>query len=104
MMIICNSSGSTSRNDSATRGTTTTTNYSQHAESRTAKHAGVNSQWLCHERGVDPTSIVSGKEESSSSSQFLTEYEIKYFICHLLVPCMPQESCIVMSKATQCAD
>lgn len=79
MMIICNSSGSTSRNDSATRGTTTTTNYSQHAESRTAKHAGVNSQWLCHERGVDPTSIVSGKEESSSSSQFLTEYEIKYF-------------------------
>jgi casein kinase II subunit alpha len=55
------------------------------------QHAGVHSQWLCHGRGVDPTSIVTScadaKEEQiqQSKSVFLTEYEIKYYLCHLLV-------------------
>lgn len=55
------------------------------------QHAGVQSQWLCHGRGVDPTSIVTtsatAKEEQiqQSKSVFLTEYEIKYYLCHLLV-------------------
>jgi casein kinase II subunit alpha len=36
------------------------------------EHAGPESQWLCHER-------------HNTTSGFLSDYEIRYFLCHLLV-------------------
>jgi casein kinase II subunit alpha len=49
------------------------------------QHAGVNSQWLCHGRGVDPTSTTTATTNDDVDGQYLTEYEIKYFLYHLLV-------------------
>lgn len=43
------------------------------------EHAGVNSQWLCHGRGNDPTS---GK--GSGKNHYLSDYDIRYYLCHLL--------------------
>jgi len=42
------------------------------------QHAGPQSQWLCHP-------ILSGSNRASSSKEFLTDYEIRYYLCHLLV-------------------
>lgn len=56
-------------------------------------HAGHNSRWLCHGVGVD-SSVVPSIECSSSDLNtrhdsdapfHLTEYEIKYYLCHLLI-------------------
>lgn len=44
------------------------------------EHAGPSSQWLCHER---PNS--SSAASSDATSAFLSDYEIRYFLCHLLV-------------------
>lgn len=43
------------------------------------EHAGVKSQWLCHGRGFDLSS------QPTSLSSHLSEYEIKYFLYHLLI-------------------
>lgn len=52
------------------------------------QHAGVHSQWLCHGRGIDPTSAfaVAGDDvNGNGDNHYLTEYEIKYYVYHLLV-------------------
>jgi len=60
------------------------------------EHAGPNSRWLCHGRGCDTStspSMIGVSNDSSSTKQggedkepiHLTEYEIKYYLCHLLV-------------------
>jgi len=61
------------------------------------EHAGRNARWLCHGLGCDPTSSsflttsqsqVNNNKEGEQQEQppyYLTEYEIKYYLCHLLV-------------------
>jgi casein kinase II subunit alpha len=52
------------------------------------QHAGVDSQWLCHGRGIDPTSTPPSAGEQmddADEEQYLSEYEIKYYMYHLLV-------------------
>mmetsp|Transcript_18548 Transcript_18548/g.21411 ORF Transcript_18548/g.21411 Transcript_18548/m.21411 type:complete len:465 (+) Transcript_18548:125-1519(+) len=59
------------------------------------EHAGPNSRWFSHGTGCDPSSLPSqastGKEHNSNSHcieeepYHLTEYEIKYYLFHLLV-------------------
>jgi casein kinase II subunit alpha len=46
------------------------------------QHAGMCSQWLCHGRGVDPTNM---SETAKDKEAFLTEYDIQYYLYHLLV-------------------
>ena len=38
------------------------------------EHAGQNAQWFCH-----------GTRQSTNIDSYLTEYEIKYYLCHLLI-------------------
>ena len=55
----------------------------QRMPSLVLKHAGTNSQFLCHKSSaltVQPHTMKMDKE-----SDFLTDYEIKYFLFHLLV-------------------
>jgi Protein kinase domain. len=54
------------------------------------EHAGRNARWLCHGLGCDPTSKMEAHTTSQTQEQpqpphHLTEYEIKYYLCHLLV-------------------
>jgi casein kinase II subunit alpha len=52
------------------------------------QHAGVHSQWLCHGRGIDPTSafaLAHDNVNDNGNNQYLSEYEIKYYVYHLLV-------------------
>lgn len=55
------------------------------------QHAGRNARWLCHGLGCDPTSkmethtITPQTQEQSQPPHHLTEYEIKYYLCHLLI-------------------
>lgn len=52
------------------------------------EHAGQNARWLCHGLARDPTSLSSEQKETINMQQepfYLTEFEIKYFLCHLLV-------------------
>jgi casein kinase II subunit alpha len=53
------------------------------------EHAGVASQWLCH--GTHGPS-------TSSSSLYLSEYEIQYYLCHLLVALDALHSCGIMHR------
>lgn len=59
------------------------------------EHAGPNSRWLCHGRGSDTSSsppwvgnlkdVSSTEHKGEKEPLHLTEYEIKYYLCHLLV-------------------
>ena len=52
------------------------------------EHAGQNARWLCHGLGCDPTSLTSEQRSGGQKKKepyFLTEFEIKYYLCHLLV-------------------
>ena len=56
------------------------------------EHAGPNSRWLCHGRGCDPSTLPPTQTTIEGSSHtreeepvHLTEYEIKYYLFHLLV-------------------
>lgn len=55
------------------------------------EHAGPNARWLCHGRGCDPstlppTHMSKGRHLTQEEEPtHLTEYEIKYYLCHLLV-------------------
>ncbi len=52
------------------------------------EHAGPNARWLCHGIGCDPTSL-SPEQKSGMYKEgkpyYLTEFEIKYYLCHLLI-------------------
>lgn len=52
------------------------------------EHAGPDARWLCHGIGADPTSL-SPEQKSGIYKQekpyYLTEFEIKYYLCHLLI-------------------
>lgn len=66
-----------------------------HMPSLVLEHAGPNSRWLCHGRGCDTSTSLpqvgiskdsaSTKKEGEKEPIHLTEYEIKYYLCHLLV-------------------
>ena len=52
------------------------------------EHAGRKARWLCHGLGCDPTSLSSSQKTEMQNQQepyHLTEFEIKYYLCHLLV-------------------
>jgi len=55
------------------------------------EHAGRESRWLCHGRGTDSKpqhNIAAGKKlpvADDADDLFLSEYEIKYYLFHLLV-------------------
>ncbi len=46
------------------------------------EHAGQNSQWFCHSpQSQQPSNGTTGKNDGD----YLTEYEMKYYLCHLLI-------------------
>jgi casein kinase II subunit alpha len=59
------------------------------------EHAGPESQWLCHERITVTTNNITDNNNNNNnnvdnddmehSGAFLSDYEIRYFLCHLLV-------------------
>ena len=51
------------------------------------EHAGRQSRWLCHGRGTDSkqTTATEDDDEDDQDSLYLSEYEIKYYLFHLLV-------------------
>mmetsp|Transcript_8325 Transcript_8325/g.11816 ORF Transcript_8325/g.11816 Transcript_8325/m.11816 type:complete len:480 (-) Transcript_8325:133-1572(-) len=52
------------------------------------EHAGTNARWLCHGLGCDPTSLSTlqkSRLQQQDEPYYLTEFEIKYYLCHLLV-------------------
>ena len=51
------------------------------------EHAGRKARWLCHGVGCDPTSLssIQRSETKKQETYYLTEFEIKYYLCHLLV-------------------
>jgi casein kinase II subunit alpha len=54
------------------------------------QHAGVTSQWLCH-HGTTTTN-------KQQSSLYLTEYEIQYYLYHLLIALDALHSCGIMHR------
>lgn len=51
-------------------------------------HAGQNARWLSHGIGCDPTSLSSEERAGMHKQEkpyYLTEFETKYYLCHLLV-------------------
>jgi len=57
------------------------------------EHAGVKSQWLCHGSAVDRKN-----KDEQTSSPYLSEYEIQYYLCHLLVALDALHSCGIMHR------
>jgi casein kinase II subunit alpha len=51
------------------------------------EHAGPASQWLCHERitGTTTANNSNSNDDTDTGNAFLSDYEIRYFLCHLLV-------------------
>ena len=53
------------------------------------EHAGRYARWLCHGLGCDPTSLTENLKnellERTEEPYHLSEYEIKYYLCHLLI-------------------
>ena len=51
------------------------------------EHAGRQSRWLCHGRGTDSkqTTATEDDDDDDQGSLYLSEYEIKYYLFHLLV-------------------
>jgi casein kinase II subunit alpha len=50
------------------------------------EHAGPASQWLCHERiTTAATAANNNNDDTDTSGAFLSDYEIRYFLCHLLM-------------------
>jgi len=53
------------------------------------EHAGRQSRWLCHGRGTDSKQTTAigddGGDDDNQDSLYLSEYEIKYYLFHLLV-------------------
>ena len=106
------SSKSTTASAAATStgtGTTITTENNSNNEKATVKkrnkyrlqsmpslvleHAGINSQWLCH-----ATSATSSKGNNDDDDGYLTEYEIKYYLYHLLIGLDSLHSCGIMHR------
>ena len=48
-------------------------------------HAGRQSRWLCHGRGTDSKETTYEDDYDDNDSLYLSEYEIKYYLFHLLV-------------------
>jgi hypothetical protein len=55
----------------------------QRMPSLVLKHAGTHSQFLCHKSST--MTAVNGAGKTDKEADFLTDYEIKYFLFHLLV-------------------
>ena len=49
------------------------------------EHAGRQSRWLCHGRGTDSKQTTATEDDDDEDSLYLSEYEIKYYLFHLLV-------------------
>ena len=52
------------------------------------EHAGPGAQWLCHEHGLLlPSPVAAGGTEATQTqgTQFLSDYEIRYYLFHLLI-------------------
>ena len=70
-----------SLNDKPDEVTVAATNTTQQLPALVLHHAGKNSQWLCHEKQrPQPT-----QNNRKNNNQHLSEYEMKYYLCHLLV-------------------
>jgi casein kinase II subunit alpha len=61
--------------------------YSPQMPTLILQHAGLNSQWLCHGRGSDPTNnaIAMDTAIEEDIEVYLSEYQIQYYLFHLLV-------------------
>jgi hypothetical protein len=55
----------------------------QRMPSLVLKHAGTHSQFLCHKSSTVTT--LNSAVKTDKEADFLTDYEIKYFLFHLLV-------------------
>jgi hypothetical protein len=55
----------------------------QRMPSLVLKHAGTHSQFLCHKSST--LAVISSAVRHDKEADFLTDYEIKYFLFHLLV-------------------
>lgn len=62
---------------------TTTTTSTTKMPILVLQHAGVNSQWFCHGKGA----VVGhhGKQRKDQHHDYLSSYEIRYYLYHLLV-------------------
>ena len=85
----------------APKATTTTSNTNNKLKKRdkyklqsmpslVLEHAGVHSQWLCHDHHTASTTTATSttstsKEEEEDDDGYLTDYEIRYYLYHLLV-------------------
>lgn len=53
------------------------------------EHAGKYARWLCHGLGCDPTSLTENFKndlmDRRKEPYYLSEYEMKYYLCHLLI-------------------
>ena len=49
------------------------------------QHAGPKAQWFCHGPGVIDCAASASTSEGQQQRYFLSEYEIKYFLFHLLL-------------------
>jgi len=49
------------------------------------EHAGRQSRWLCHGRGTDSKQNTAAEDDDDEDSMYLSAYEIKYYLFHLLV-------------------
>ena len=58
------------------------------------KHAGVTSQWLCHQATTTKPSL----HLHSKLNKHLTEYEIQYYLYHLLIALDALHSCGIMHR------
>lgn len=72
------------------------------------QHAGPQSQWLCHEKSVplqstttvsirDPTTTEPSSQEDGTNL-YLSDYEIRYYVCHLLVALQGIHECGLMHR------
>lgn len=48
------------------------------------RHAGRESQWLCHGT-TTPSGDSKSKSNNSKKDAYLSDYDVRYYLCHLLV-------------------
>ena len=87
--IVLPESSTSSSGEMATTTTSTrskTTTNPNEMPSLVLEHAGINSQWLCHGNGGNSKNQHQrDRNKLFSPPPYLLEYEIQYYLCHLLI-------------------
>ena len=80
--IVLPENNSSGEMATSTRSKTTNPNE---MPSLVLEHAGINSQWLCHGNGGNSNQHQRDRKKLFSPPPYLLEYEIQYYLCHLLI-------------------